>query len=257
MPSRHGSPAVLMEHEREITEFGGRQARRRHGKGAVNDRERVDHLPSIFEAVIGRLMHEGRALTARDLRFAARHGRRRRKDGYTPAMLMREFQLIGETIYDLLGSDILPFGAVQLYSDLKLLTRSLTRSRSHLFTRTRVRGRDSAYPHDTMGQIPAAILCIDDEEPALLLRRRVLEQAGYRVCTALTGRKGIEMFRYKPTDVVILDYWMADMDGLDVAAELKGISPKTPIIMLSGFASILDEALGKVDLWLRKGEAIP
>ena len=56
---------------------------------------------------------------------------------------------------------------------------------------------------------------------------------------------------------MILDYWMADMDGLDVAAELKSISRKTPIIMFSGFASILDEALGKVDLWLRKGESDP
>jgi CheY-like chemotaxis protein len=56
---------------------------------------------------------------------------------------------------------------------------------------------------------------------------------------------------------VILDYWMADMDGLDVAEQLKALSPKTPIIMLSGYTSILDEGLGKVDLWLRKGEGDP
>jgi CheY-like chemotaxis protein len=104
---------------------------------------------------------------------------------------------------------------------------------------------------------PAAILCIDDEEPALMLRRRVLEKAGYRVFTALTGKEGIEMFRQQAFDVVILDYWMADMDGLDVAVELKRLNPKTPIIMLSGYASILDEGLGKVDLWLRKGESDP
>ena len=104
---------------------------------------------------------------------------------------------------------------------------------------------------------PAAILCIDDEEPALMLRRRVLEKAGYRVFTALTGKEGIEIFRQQPFDVVILDYWMADMDGLDVAVELKRLNPKTPIIMLSGYASILDEGLGKVDLWLRKGEGDP
>jgi len=54
-----------------------------------------------------------------------------------------------------------------------------------------------------------------------------------------------------------VDYWMADMDGLDVAAELKMLNPKTPVIMLSGYAAILDEALGKVDLWLRKGEGDP
>ena len=108
-----------------------------------------------------------------------------------------------------------------------------------------------------MRETPAAILCIDDEEPALLLRRVLLENAGYRVFTAPTGKQGIEVFRYQPIDVVILDYWMADMDGLDVATALKSINTKTPIIMLSGYTSILDESLGKVDLWLRKGEGDP
>jgi CheY-like chemotaxis protein len=108
-----------------------------------------------------------------------------------------------------------------------------------------------------MKETPAAILCIDDEEPALALRRIVLENGGYRVFTALTGKQGIELFRYQPIDVVIVDYWMADMDGLDVAEQLKALSPKTPIIMLSGYTSILDEGLGKVDLWLRKGEGGP
>lgn len=108
-----------------------------------------------------------------------------------------------------------------------------------------------------MNELPAAILCIDDEEPALLLRRRLLERAGYRVFTALTGKEGIELFRFQPIDVVILDYWMADMDGLEVATELKKLSPKTPIIVLSGYTSILDEGLGRVELWLRKGEGDP
>ncbi len=108
-----------------------------------------------------------------------------------------------------------------------------------------------------MNEIPAAILCIDDEEPALSLRRRILEKAGYRVFTALTGKEGIEIFRFQPIDAVILDYWMADMDGLEVATELKKLNPKTPVIMLSGYISILDEGLGRVDLWLRKGEGDP
>jgi len=108
-----------------------------------------------------------------------------------------------------------------------------------------------------MREISAAILCIDDEEPALALRRLVLEKAGYRVFTALTGKQGIELFRHQPIDVVILDYWMADMDGLDVAEQLKALSPRTPIIMLSGYTSILDEGLGRIDLWLRKGEGDP
>ena len=119
--------AVLMEHEAEITakilDAIKRDAILR--KARIDDPERVDHLPSIFQAVIARLMHENRPLKASELQFAARHGRRRKKDGYTPAMLVREFQLIGETIYDLLGSDILPLGVVELTSDLKLLTQTV------------------------------------------------------------------------------------------------------------------------------------
>lgn len=107
-----------------------------------------------------------------------------------------------------------------------------------------------------MSDLPAAILCIDDEEPALVLRRLLLENAGYHVFTALTGKEGIEIFRCQPIDVVIVDYWMAAMDGLDVATELKRLNPKTPIIALSGYAAILDEGFGKVDLWLLKVKPI-
>lgn len=108
-----------------------------------------------------------------------------------------------------------------------------------------------------MMETPASVLCIDDEEPALLLRRRVLERAGYRVFWALTGKEGIEQFRYQPTDVVIVDYWMAGMNGLEVAKQIKAMNARTPVIVLSGFTTILDEGLGKVDLWLRKGDSNP
>ena len=118
---------VLMENESEISSkiLEAIKDDAILGKVRLDDGKRIDHLPSIFQAVIGRLMHEGLAFTPRELQFAARHGKRRKKDGYTPAMLMREFQLIGETIYNLLGSDILPLGVVELISDLRLLTHSL------------------------------------------------------------------------------------------------------------------------------------
>jgi CheY-like chemotaxis protein len=102
--------------------------------------------------------------------------------------------------------------------------------------------------------MPTTILCIDDEEPILFTRRHLLERAGYRVFTAPTGKEGIAIFRKQHIDMVIVDYWMSGMDGLDVATEMKRIKRKTPIIMSSGYAPILDEALGKVDMWLRKGE---
>lgn len=118
---------VLMENEREITAkiLGAIKGDATLKKARLDDRRRVDHIPTILQAVIDRLMHEGRPFSARQRQFAARHGKRRRKDGYTLPMLVREFQLIGETISDLLGSDMLPLGIVELNSDLKLLIQSV------------------------------------------------------------------------------------------------------------------------------------
>jgi DNA-binding response OmpR family regulator len=118
---------VFMENEREITAkilaAIKRDALLR--KVRLPDGQRVDHLPEIFQAVIARLMHDNRPLKSKELQFAVRHGRRRKKERYTPAMVVREFQIIGETIYNLLGTDMLPFGTVELTSDMKLLTQSL------------------------------------------------------------------------------------------------------------------------------------
>jgi len=108
-----------------------------------------------------------------------------------------------------------------------------------------------------MSERPAAILCIDDEEPSLTLRRIVLERAGYLVFTALTGKQGIDIFRSQPVDLVILDYWMADMDGLDVAAELKSIRAKTPIIMLSGYVPYSTRHWVRLTCGCAKVKAIP
>ena len=58
-------------------------------------------------------------------------------------------------------------------------------------------------------------------------------------------------------DAVILDYWMADMNGLQVAREIRKINPAVPIIILSAYGELLDESLGIADLWIRKGEEDP
>lgn len=84
-----------------------------------------------------------------------------------------------------------------------------------------------------------------------------LEKAGYRVVGAPTGKEGIRLFSAERIDLVVLDYWMADMNGLDVAERLKHINPKVPIVMFSGFRSILDEGIGRVDRWLVKGQNEP
>lgn len=101
------------------------------------------------------------------------------------------------------------------------------------------------------------VLCIDDEEPAARLRKLVLESAGYNVLTALSGKAGVQAFKSHAVDVVVLDYWMADMNGLAVAKEVKRLNRDTPVIMLSAYTPLLDEAIGLADEWIRKGEEGP
>lgn len=103
----------------------------------------------------------------------------------------------------------------------------------------------------------ATVLCIDDEQTALQLRQTLLESAGYRVLAAKSGAQGIKAFSAEPVHAVVLDYWMADMNGLQVARELKKLNPSVPIIILSAYGELLDESLGIADLWIRKGEEDP
>jgi CheY-like chemotaxis protein len=104
---------------------------------------------------------------------------------------------------------------------------------------------------------PSTILCIDDEEPGLKVRRILLESAGHRVLIALSGREGIATFQSENVDAVILDYWMAGMNGVATARELKRIKRSVPIIILSAYGTLLDETLGVADVWIRKGEEDP
>jgi CheY-like chemotaxis protein len=98
------------------------------------------------------------------------------------------------------------------------------------------------------------VLCIDDEERALDSRRRVLESAGYRVLNARSGKDGLNLLGTERIDAVLLDYWMPEQKGLEVASAIRRLTPQTPIIVLSGYAPLPTEALGLVDEWFLKGD---
>ncbi len=101
------------------------------------------------------------------------------------------------------------------------------------------------------------VLCVEDEESQLKLRRALFESAGFAVLTARTGAEALELFRANSVDVVVLDYWMAGMNGLAVATELKQLRPSTPIIVLSGWTSLPGETIGLVDAWFQKAQVQP
>ncbi len=79
------------------------------------------------------------------------------------------------------------------------------------------------------------ILLVDDCRDGLLVRRLLLEEEGYRVHTAANGEEGLKAFAASSYDVVVTDYRMPRMDGLELIAEIRRIKPQTRIILLSGF----------------------
>jgi CheY-like chemotaxis protein len=101
---------------------------------------------------------------------------------------------------------------------------------------------------------PITVLCVDDEQTAL---QSVLESEGYRVLVAKTGSEGIKIFNSEAVNAVVLDYWMTDMSGLQVARQIRQLNRSIPIIILSAYIELLDESVGLVDLWIRKGEKTP
>ena len=96
------------------------------------------------------------------------------------------------------------------------------------------------------------VLCIDDDEDLLDCEKDLLESFGYSVLTAPSGGKGLELAASHSVDVVVVDYFMPEMNGQDVAIEMRRLRPGAPIIMLSGAANIPERALQAVDAFVAK-----
>lgn len=97
------------------------------------------------------------------------------------------------------------------------------------------------------------LLCIDDETSGLAIRKMLLESAGYRVLTAERGRQGLEIFTSQEIDAVLLDHAMPEMDGHQVALEMRRLKPSVPIMMLSAYPTLPEDVLESVDLFVSKG----
>lgn len=99
------------------------------------------------------------------------------------------------------------------------------------------------------------LLVVDDESSIRDILSAYLRGDGHFVETAVDGLDGLERFRRGTWDVVLTDRAMPGLNGWQLAAEIKAIAPRLPIIMLSGFASGVSEEPGQlktVDLLVHK-----
>jgi two-component system nitrogen regulation response regulator NtrX len=82
------------------------------------------------------------------------------------------------------------------------------------------------------------VLIVDDEASIRQSLEGALKDEGYRIATAASGKDGIEIIRAQKPDVVILDIWMPDLDGLETLKLIKAEWPDQSVIMMSGHGTI-------------------
>jgi CheY-like chemotaxis protein len=99
------------------------------------------------------------------------------------------------------------------------------------------------------------ILCIDDDDSMLGYQRALLERRGFAVLTAASARQGLQIALASGVAAVIVDYHMPEMNGHELATEIKRLRPRVPIVMVSSDEEIAEYALKVVDAFISKNEA--
>ena len=82
------------------------------------------------------------------------------------------------------------------------------------------------------------ILVIDDETSIQKTVEGILIDEGYKAMTASSGEEGLELIRAERPDIVLLDIWMPEMDGLEALTRIKNQWPDLTVIMMSGHGTI-------------------
>ena len=99
------------------------------------------------------------------------------------------------------------------------------------------------------------LLCIDDSQAVLDYEKRILERSGYVVVTEASARRGLRLATIFSFDAILLDYHMPEMNGHQLASQIRRLRPDTPVVMFSG-SDIPEETRRLVDAVVPKSDAI-
>src|SRR5260370_12687169 len=100
------------------------------------------------------------------------------------------------------------------------------------------------------------ILCVDDNEQALSIRKVMVETRGYRVVAWGNGQEAWQAFRQGHVDLVLSDLLMPGLDGAALVDKIKNWSPETPAILFSGRIRAYEKDT-RADVFLPKGMYAP
>jgi CheY-like chemotaxis protein len=101
----------------------------------------------------------------------------------------------------------------------------------------------------------ARVLLVDDNRDGLVARKSLLEDQGFVITTATNGEEGFEALCKEEFDLMVTDFKMPKMNGIELIRRARAAHPKLPIILLSGFADTLgfDERSTGADMVIAKG----
>lgn len=100
------------------------------------------------------------------------------------------------------------------------------------------------------------ILCVDDNEQSLSIRKVMLETRGYRVITCSSGQEALDVFVKGGIDLVLTDLVMPGLDGIELVARIKAHAPQVPAILFSGKIKVYEKDT-QADVFLPKGMYAP
>ncbi len=95
------------------------------------------------------------------------------------------------------------------------------------------------------------VLCVDDEVHILSALKRLLRKEGYTFLTAVGGAEALEILQKQKVHLVISDYRMPEMTGVELIQKIKVIAPDTIRVILSGYAdvSVILDAINKSEVY--------
>jgi CheY-like chemotaxis protein len=100
-----------------------------------------------------------------------------------------------------------------------------------------------------------AILFVDDHEVLARLSCEILQMQGYRAEYAYNGHDALAKFEREKFDMLVTDYRMEGMTGLELAKLVRQKAPEVPVIIVTGYAP--EENSGDVSAWLEKQDLFP
>lgn len=82
------------------------------------------------------------------------------------------------------------------------------------------------------------ILVVDDDAQVLRTLRKILEKKGHQVLAFGSALAALERLKEEPVDLILTDLKMPEMDGIEFLSRAKALHPETPVILVTGFATI-------------------